>query len=315
MNIRHRRKVAFRLVVVLLALLTGLAPDCLHAEEHKPLPDRRNALIPVNIGIDAAGILQREVGLQNIQAAWDVWYEGLGKTYGISLKTIFYEDYLTLIQDFNAGKLDMVSTNALNYLRMAPQIETNWDPDIYGVISEGQKTYRYLVLARSHSGISDLKDLQGKTLILRQGDQTGQLYLNTLLLSNGLSELEQFFLEIQETESFSKAGLSVFFQKADVCLIMEATFEIMIELNPQVGKQLRILDRSPELANGVFFFYRHLSQDIKDILVKRILNLETSVSGRQILMLYKIDRLIQFELSDLDSVKALLQEYKRRTQQ
>lgn len=311
----HKRRLLVYIAFFAYWMLHGGVSFHIHAQENVLQPQRQDAPFPISIGIDLSGILQREAGLENIQAAWDVWYEGLGKTYGISPKVILYEDLQAITQDFNAGKLDIVSTNALNYLRMAPRVETNRTPDIYGVLSEGQKMYQYLMLVRSSSGVSDLKALQGKTLIVRQGDETGQLYLNTLLLRNGQPELQQFFLAVQETESFSKAALSVFFKQADACLATQTVFETMVELNPQVGKQLHILDRSPKLANGVFFFHQQLSQNIKDIIIKYLLNLETSDYGRQMLLLYKIDGLVQFELSDLDSVKALLQEYETYTRQ
>ena len=308
-------KVAFRLIVVLLAILNGFSPFRAQAEDNAPRPPRQDALISVNIGLDLAGVHLTGANLEDIQASWDVWYEEFGERYGFSPQIIFYEDIRAIEQDFNANKLDIVSTSALNYLRMTPEIEANRDPNIYGVVNGGKKTYQYLVLVRSGSGVSDVKDVQGKTVIIKKDDKTGLFYLNTLLLRNGRAEPDRFFLAIEGAESFSRAVLSVFFQKDDACLTTKAVFETMAELNPQVGKQLIILDRSPELANGIFFFHQHLSQDIKEILVKHLLDLETSVYGRQILMLYKIDRLVQFEPSDLDSIKILLQEYETHTHQ
>jgi ABC-type phosphate/phosphonate transport system substrate-binding protein len=263
----------------------------------------------VHIGLDLAGIDFAKADLKDIQTAWDVWYGELGERYGIFSEIHFYDDIQALQQDFNAGKLDVVSASALNFFRMAPQIAAKRDTNIYGAVKRNKKTYQYVLLIRSDAGVSDLKDLRGKTLVMRKNDEAGLFYLNTLLLRNGQAELQQFLGAMQEMESFSKAMLSVFFKKNDACLVTDTAFETMCELNPQMGKQLTILAHSTELSNGIFFFARDLPQGVKNILVNHVLHLDASRYGQQILMLYKIDRLVQFDITDLDSIKVLFQEY------
>ena len=287
----------------------------IQAQETALSSQRQAAPVPIAIGIDFTGVLHQDVGRQNIQAAWDLWYEELGTLYGLAPKVSLYEDLQALIREFNAGALDIVSTSALNYLRMAPQVDMNRSPELYGVVTEGRKMSQYLVVVRAGAGVSELNELQGKTLIVRRGDETGLVYLQTLLMRHGQPAPAQFFLDIQEAESFSKAVLAVFFQQGEACLTTQAVFETMVELNPQVGAQLQILARSPELANGVFFFHQHLPPEIKEILITHLVDFETSVSGQQILLLYKIDRLVQFAPADLDSLSELLQEYATQTHQ
>ncbi len=280
-----------------------------YAEEARSQPGDKETLIRCAIGNDMAGIHDSEVGLKDIQAAWDVWYEEIAKKSGIASPNFFYHDLNSLVKDVNDGKIDLINTTSLNYLRMRPEIAKNMDSDIYGVVRGGSRTHRYLLLVRSDERFSHVRELQNTTLILKKGDDTGRFYLNTLLLKNGQAEADRFFMKIQETRAFSQAILSLFFQKGQACMTTEAVFKTMVELNPQVGWRLKILHTSPEIVNGVFFFHKQIDQKAKEIIVKEVLNLEETTYGQQVLMLYKIDRLIQFKASDLDPMKALLQEY------
>ena len=230
------------------------------------------------------------------------------KASGISPKMNYYQDPQTLAQDFNAGRLDLVTTNALNYLRMAPQIEPNRDSDIYGAISGGKKTYQYLVLARADAGVADFTNLCGKTSLIQANDPTAAIYLNSLLSKHGQPAPHVCFQEVMELPSLSQVVLGVFFKKGVVGITTKSMFETMVDLNPQLGKQLTILAASPELANGIFFFHKQVAPEVKALLLKHILNLKATSYGQQILVLYKIDGLAPFEPTDLDSTKVLLQE-------
>jgi len=289
--------------------VSGWTPSCGYAEENIPQSPNPEPLISITAGFDLEGVQLAEAGLQDIQAAWEVLYEKIGKESGILAHSRLYHDISILVKDFNAQELDLVMTTALNYLRMIPEVASNRYPDIYGPVAGGQKTHRYLLLVRADSGVSGVAELQGKVLIMKNSDKTGTFYLNTLLLRHGQTESERFFRSIQEVDTFSQAVLAVFFKKGGACLTTQSAFEVMVELNPQVGKQLSILDSSPLFANPVLFFHKRLAQDTKDLIIETLLNFETSVLGQQFLMLHRIDSLIPFEPSDLDSLRALLQEY------
>ena len=302
-------------IVIMLCLFVGIMFGNalgLQAAGNSPQAPGPNAVRTITIGVDLETIEKLDVSSQDIQTAWDVLSEGVTKEYGFSVRTVLYSDLTQLSAAFEAHNLDIVSTTALNYLRMPTEAASNRDPDLYGAVFRGQKTHQYLLLVRADSGISAVGELQGKKLLLKRDDTTGRFYLDMLLGRHGQAEAQRFFGAIQESETFSQAVLAVFFKKGEACLVTQSVFETMVELNPQVGKQLAILDQSPAIANPVLFLQQQLPQDVKDTALKVLLYLETSVYGRQLLMLHRIDRLTRFEPSDLDSLRALLQEYEQR---
>ena len=80
-------------------------------------------------------------------------------------------------------------------------------------------------------------------------------------------------------------------------------------MNPQLGEQLRIIYSSPEMMHMVVFYRQALDEQIKQTMLNAILNLADTEYGRQLLMLFQIERCIPVVEGDLASVKDLINEY------
>ena len=138
------------------------------------------------------------------------------------------------------GMLDMANTTALEFLQLREGLNVEL---MYGTQRGGKKTHRFLLLVRSNADIKGIPDLKGKKLTFKFNEETGSLFLDTLLLRNRLPASGQFFAVLEPKRSFSQCVLSVFFGKADACIVEDLVYATMVELNPQLGKQLTILER------------------------------------------------------------------------
>lgn len=119
----------------------------------------------------------------------------------------------------------------------------------------------------------------------------------------------RLFLEIVMSSTPSRAVLPVFFGQADVALVTRSAFETMIELNPQVGAQLKVLANSGPLLPLLLAPTRHADPDVMGKVMKAILELQEEPGGDQILMMFKTDKLVRCEASWLESFQALVKEH------
>jgi hypothetical protein len=103
------------------------------------------------------------------------------------------------------------------------------------------------------------------------------------------------------------AVLPVFFGKKDACLVDDAGFQVMNELNLQVGKALQTVTISEPYVDGIVCLRNEgwpsaaQKQDVIDALAE----LHQEPAGQQILTLFKIGQLVPFEEKQLDTVKRL----------
>ncbi|MCP4104609.1 MAG: phosphate/phosphite/phosphonate ABC transporter substrate-binding protein [Desulfobacteraceae bacterium] len=261
--------------------------------------------VRLRMGFDISFISDKELDLKDAKAAMDLWVKNLDERLKLAAENYFYLNTDSIMKDFNDGKLDLVTITSLNYIRIAQGIDAELG---YTLVKNGKKTHKYILLTQRKSGFNKLEDLKNKRLVIKTGDNTGLLFLNTLLLRENLEEADKFF-SVKEKKKFSRAVLAVFFGNAHACVTTDTLFKTMVELNPQVGKRLKIMASSPEIINNVSFFRRGYEENAKKLLNSAISKIKEDVQGQQILMLFNMDGISKLEKSDLESLKSLADEY------
>ena len=86
-----------------------------------------------------------------------------------------------------------------------------------------------------------------------------------------------------------------------VWMITGTSFEIMSELNPQVGRQLRVLAESPAFVPSAFGFRTDGMNSYREQMMAEIRELPNFPAGQQILTLLQGDRIEKQPVSCLDS--------------
>jgi len=259
------------------------------------------------IGCDLGVLLDADI--KDIKAATELWMGQVAEVYGLTADIVIYSDSASMLKDFKDGRVDMANTTTLDYLRIAEELETDL---AYSAIFANEKpTRKYLLIVRSDAGFTEVKDLARKKLAVKKTDDASLLFLNTHLLRNKQPEAAGFFSSIIEKRKSSQAVLSVFFRQADACIANEEAFTIMSELNPQIGKQLKVIVSSPEIISTLSFFRKDYSEKIKTIILNNSKNLINTVGGRQLLTLFKVADIYLLTDSDLDSFRLLVKEYRQ----
>lgn len=249
-----------------------------------------------------------DVDTKDAAAAMKLYVSELGSKMKIVGESVIYRDTDQMMKDLQAGKIDLLALRALDYLRSKPR--SNTEAALVNV-KGGKTTSRYVVLVKEGEQALKIGHLRNKRVALIKGDDVGLLFLNTLLLAAGHQETKEFFSSVDEKAKASQAVLSVFFGQADACVIDEGAFKTIEELNPQVSKKLKVLAVSPELVTAVTVFRKGCDEDLKKKVIHTSKTLKNDPRGKQVLLLFKVDDLSRLHESDLDSLKALVNEYDR----
>ena len=169
-----------------------------------------------------------------------------------------------------------------------------------------------LLLVRDDRGITRIGQLRNKSLRIESG-QKGSIpmqWLNTLLLARGSSDAHVFFSSVTDHPKASQAILPVFFGQADACLASLNSFEMMAEMNPQLGRHLRILEKSPGFATGVIAVRKDVRNQRRDAMLEALREMHTDPKGKQLLTLFRINRLVPFRGEHLAAVEKLIREHR-----
>ena len=300
-TIRFRRAANLRAGLAWAFLLWGASAPVGRGQE-AGAPDSNDIF---RIGFSTA--IFADLNENDIKAAMKVWMETIAR--GIDLHVdptpVMLEGTAALDAALRSGQVASAAMISPEYLAMSADMQTG---AIILPISGGGITEEYLLLVHRDSPVRQVNELAGRSLIRLENPRASlaPIWMEVLLAQNGLSDGEECLSAMTRTPKASQAILQVFFRKIDACLVTRASFEIANELNPQVGKQLRVLAASPKFVPQLYCFRPDYPPALCKKAVAEISKMHESRQGRQVFTAFKIDQLMEQPTSCMDSARELL---------
>jgi ABC-type phosphate/phosphonate transport system substrate-binding protein len=294
-------------LVVLLCIFFVCIPNvlCSAADEEGEATGRKPTLI-----VGYSSKLFFDVDTNDAEAATKVWTGMLVKKMGSfgSSETVIFPDLSSVEKSLKEKSVDIVVlfsqelVEIRNKVHLEPVFAADYGRNFY---------HDQLLIVRADSGLSNLGDLKGKSLVIEIGQKgtLPMLWLETLLLREGVQKAQAYFSTTREAARAAQVILPVFFGKADACVVGRFSFETMVELNPQVGKVLKVIARSPGFLSGVVCMRKDFYDKYKDTLETTLKAFSTEPQGKQIMTLFKINRLVPYKPEYLETVESLLREH------
>lgn len=224
-----------------------------------------------------------------------------------------YDSLAEMERDIRDKRAQLLGLQADEYLELRKKVPI--DPIMLTIGDRGFE-FGLLLLVRKDSGIRSLRDLKNRSIVVtKRSSQYGNLnhvWLETLLLREGIRESNRFFTTVKEVQTVKQVVMPVFFRQVDACIVTRQVFELSAELNPQLGKQLTAIARIDNLAPGIIVIDRRLPDDIRQKIRQTLLTLHEAPDGQQLLMLFQVRKLVPFKPEYLKATEALFSEYRER---
>jgi phosphonate transport system substrate-binding protein len=242
-------------------------------------------------------------------AAIRAWADSIVKQAGglpIDSELLNSADLLRAIRNH---ALDGFVLTTPEYLEVAGLV----DPTLMADTTYLRDREQYILLVHAGSDIQNVAGLLGHGINLQQDPRTclASMWLATLLAAQHLPPPERFFSRVNEIPRLSRTVLPVYFQKADACVVTRRGFQMMCELNPQLGRSMRVIATSPGLITFFFAFSKDCPQPLKESIRAAFLHLHESSAGQQALTLFQCVRLGEGNVSVLRESIALMEAYHR----
>jgi hypothetical protein len=251
--------------------------------------------------------LIEDVNLTDATAAMTIWVREVGKAAGVyrEAEAIPFADLPSLLRAADSTDLfAMATTDYLSVERTLPA-----EPCMTYMAS-GEIETEYVVVATA--GTASIAALRGKRLIIANASahrMVGDLWFDVLLMEAGLPERGQAFPDARFVAKPSQAILPLFFGQADVALVTRASYDTAVELNPQLGKRLGIVARSPRLLPGLVCARKSLPTDVRRRYVEKATTIHENPRFRQTIQLLRMNKLVAWDPHYLDAARALTARY------
>ncbi|MDH3237890.1 MAG: phosphate/phosphite/phosphonate ABC transporter substrate-binding protein [Deltaproteobacteria bacterium] len=261
------------------------------------------------IGYSASVISNVDPG--DAKAATKVWADMIMRRKGaiVESETMVLKNLPALEKALKEKRVDLIFLLPQEYLEARDRLPIV--PLVASTPKEGLYE-EFVLLVRKDSALATVRDLRRKRLTV-ETDQKGTLplmWLETLLMREGeFEDIEQYFAGVKATHKPSQTILPVFFRQADGCIVTRTAFQTMVELNPQLGKEIREIAISPPFITSIGCLRQDYYDKYKEVLTEHLVNLHEDPQGKQILTLFRKGRLVLFEPPYLASVDALVKEH------
>ncbi len=292
----------------LIWLSIALALFCCHSKilSAEPLPE----LPPdFNIGFYYPPI-QNLVSRNDFEASLTVWIEEITqKIKSIPIKIELFDTIEAMRKAFDQGELAIIVGPP--YI-LAKYFDRNSLADgLTGTTPQG-KPNGLIMLVRNNKHIDSVNQLRGKRLVMPTENELADVFLDTLTLKTYRQPFQKIFGSIRSLPSYSSLVYEVFFDRADVTLTYQETYDVMQELNPQLSSTLTVLTDYPFKAPNYGYFHKRYPDDLRKLWIENAIRLENSPKAKQVLLNLKmggftvcpVDALAPFDQLAEDHYKA-----------
>jgi ABC-type phosphate/phosphonate transport system substrate-binding protein len=264
----------------------------------------------VNIGFSSKAFVN--IPREDIRVAVRILSQKVAKNTVGSADSRIYDSTAEIEQDLKAKRLDAVALTPEDFLEIGAG--TPVEPVMVTATDKGHEV-ELLLLTRKDSGISSFQGLKNRTIAIpARIVQYGNMYftwVETLSMRKGFQNMASFFSSVGETKTPSLSLMQVFFRKADACAVTSQVFELTSELNPQIGRELKVIERFGKLAGGIIVFRPDLQEDRKQKLLQALRTIHEDQEGRQLFVMFQLSRLIPYRPEYLQATEAFFAEHRR----
>lgn len=225
--------------------------------------------------------------VNDARAAYKVWGQHVSK-YLLPLKAEILPDMFVESAEMQrlirGGLVDGFAITSWEYAKVLDHL----DRSTVLLDHESAEGVEYLLVTHKASGIEKLEDLRYKPLVVHH-NSLGILqnaWLSLQLAERGMPGPEQFFGGISQTDALNKVVLPVFFRATPAALLTRTAFNTAMELNPQLGRDIKVLAMSQKVTPMAFSFRRDVLPEDRNIFLQTLVKLKNTPEGLQILQLY-----------------------------
>jgi ABC-type phosphate/phosphonate transport system substrate-binding protein len=258
----------------------------------------------------------RNVNVNDAKAAAKILIQEIIKQVKINYKSeaVVIEDP---IQDPNIiNKEDVNIINMTSYEYLAIQKKIKLYPFAIPVLNDSCLN-KVIVLIRKDSNINSIADLKNKKIKIQATSSMSKtsildVWAKVLFYNNNVNLNIAFTTQETMHESASKAITSIFFKKADAAVVVEDDYKTIIELNPQLGKEMKVIAISKPLLLSISCYTekeKNVEKSIRDLMISTTFNLNKNQTGQNFLNIFKMRMLIPFKIDYLRNVTELYNEY------
>jgi ABC-type phosphate/phosphonate transport system substrate-binding protein len=250
--------------------------------------------------------------VNDARAAYRVWIREITNTLGATSVAAVPDIFVPseqIVQMIRRGEIDLFGITAWEYAKVVDFVDAT-SLLVEESMADGME---YVLLVHNASPFKKLSDLHGGHLATHAHRDMNLMpaWIGNLLANDNLPRMDLFFADQVARSSVTQVVLPVFFRRMDAACLSRRYFDIAVELNPQLGKDLHALAISPKVVPITLCFHKNCSPASVAILKSSIARSAALPAGQQINALYQTRTFISRPSSCMNGTLEMLHQYAR----
>jgi ABC-type phosphate/phosphonate transport system substrate-binding protein len=241
----------------------------------------------------------------DVRAASLVWVQGLSDLIGFyrAAEARLFPTAAEAVNAVNSGVTDVLALSTLEYFSVEKSLKAS---PALAFESAGEITVEYVLLARQVPG--SLKEFAGKTVAVHAANRPwamSEVWVDVLMADAGVADWRRTF-SVRYFEKRGHSAMAVFFKQADLAIEVRSAFETSVELNPQLGRDLKVVARSPKLLPGVICLADRMEPGQRRTYIEKMSSMHELTKYRQAFNAMRLTRLVEWAPALLSPTRALV---------
>ncbi len=208
--------------------------------------------------------------------------EYLSEKTGLDVRLKVFMSYGKAIDDFVSSGMDGAFFGSLAYVLARERIGVR--VLVRPEDQNGSSLYHGLIFVRKGSGINHVTEMRGKRFaFVDPATAAGFLLPLVYLRSHGVKDYKSYFAETYFTGTHEDAIYDVLNGKADIGAAKNTIFWRLAGADPRIGRELKILTRSPDLPETALAVRKDLDPQVGTAIRDTLLRMHSDPLGLTIL--------------------------------
>jgi ABC-type phosphate/phosphonate transport system substrate-binding protein len=245
------------------------------------------------------------VSPSDARAAAMVWAEGVSGAMGVyqNAEATIFTSLDDAVRAVGEGRTQLAVLTSVEYLEVEGRI--GCDPVLVYEV-QGQVMHEYVLLARTREPRRPPAGAAVTVFSPSREQALPTLWAGSYFQSQGAREGLTVFSQVRTVDKRGRATTAVFFGQSDYGIDTSSAYASAVELNPQIGRDVTVLARSPRLLPGLVCAARSLTANQRQRFIEHATRLHEQTRYQQSLMLMRLTRLVAWHPSMLDTARALV---------
>ena len=249
------------------------------------------------IGISAQSF--PDVSVSDIEVTIKLLVAELSKSSGYEAIVTAYTNEKVLQQDFEQGKINFVVTSSLI---LALEYDQALLTDGFRFVRESKFPDQLLIIGQKRYALDEFR---GKRMLLAKNDPMNALNMDYFAWKTFQQDYKSSFKVLPPAGKVNQLLLKVFFDEADLTSVYQNFYETALDLNPQLQNRLKVLAQLDNVPAAGAFFRKDTPETFKETVILKALHMADKPRGKQLMEMFKCDRIIRSGIDDLQPAKQL----------